>query len=123
MIYCSKAFNCKLTTVCHRGLLFSKIKMYRFTSHCKQNVDLQLLHHKHFSLIYLCMLIRLTVQFCSPKAKIIDRNRLHYLSLGPIVQVLSVSWAESKVVLIAKVNCRPWVTVHFAQGTFVFKYI
>ena len=63
------------------------------------------------------MLIRLTVQFCWSKAKIIDRNRLHYLSLGPIVQVLSVSWAESKVVLIAKVNCRPWVTVHFENET------
>ena len=25
------------------------------------------------------------------------------------------------VVLSAKVNCRPWVTVHFAQGTSVFR--
>ena len=30
---------------------------------------------------------------------------------------MSTPWADSIVVLSAKVNCRPWVTVHFAQGT------
>ena len=34
---------------------------------------------------------------------------------------MSTPWADSIVVLSAKVNCRPWVTVHFAQGTSVFK--
>ena len=35
-------------------------------------------------------------------------------------QPKSTPWADGTVVLNAKVNCRPWVTVHFAQGTFVF---
>ena len=46
---------------------------------------------------------------------------MHYLAFGPIVQVLSTPWADSTVVLSAKLKCRPWVTVHFAQGTSVFK--
>ena len=29
--------------------------------------------------------------------------------------------SDSTVVLSAKVNCRPWVTVHFAQSTFFKK--
>ena len=38
-----------------------------------------------------------------------------------VVQVLSTPWADSTVVPSAKVNCRPWVTVPFAQSTTVFK--
>ena len=48
-------------------------------------------------------------------------DSLHYLAFEPTVQVLSTSWADSTVVLSAKVNCRPWVTVLFAQGNSVFK--
>ena len=53
------------------------------------------------------------------KEKALDS--LYYLAFRPIVQVLSTPWADSTVVLSAKVNCCPWVTVHFAQGTSVFK--
>ena len=31
------------------------------------------------------------------------------------------SWADSTVVPSAKVNCRPWLTVLFSQGTSVFR--
>ena len=55
------------------------------------------------------------------KSKEKGKYSLLYLAFGPIVQVLSTPWADSTVVLSAKVNCRPWVTVHFAQGTSVFK--
>ena len=49
-------------------------------------------------------------------------DSLHYLAFRPIVkEVLSIPWADSTVVPSAKVNCRPWVTGHFAQGTSVFK--
>ena len=46
---------------------------------------------------------------------------LNYLAFGPIFQVLSTIRADSTVVPSAKVNFRPWVTVHFAQGTSPFK--
>ena len=46
---------------------------------------------------------------------------MFYLAFGPIVHVMSTPWADSTVVLSAKVNCRPWVTVLFAQGTSVFR--
>ena len=46
---------------------------------------------------------------------------MHYLAFGPTVQVMSTPWADSTVVLSAKVNCRPWVTVHFALGTTVLR--
>ena len=36
-----------------------------------------------------------------------------------MAQVLSTPWADCTVVLSAKVNCCPWVTVHFALGTTV----
>ena len=53
-----------------------------------------------------------------PKAKKKVWDSLH--CLGPIVQVLSTPWADSTAVPCAKF--RPWVTVHFAQGTSVFNY-
>ena len=34
---------------------------------------------------------------------------------------MSTPWADSTVVLNAKVNCRPWVTVPFVQSTSVLK--
>ena len=34
---------------------------------------------------------------------------------------MSTPWADSRVVPCAKVDSRPWVTVHFAQGTSLFK--
>ena len=47
---------------------------------------------------------------------------MHYPAFGPTVQVLSTyGLAGSTVVLSAKVNCRTWVTVHFALGTDVLR--
>ena len=53
------------------------------------------------------------------KNKEIGYDSLYYLAFGPTVHVLSTPWADSTVVLSAKLNCRPWVTVHFALGTTV----
>ena len=55
------------------------------------------------------------------KSKETGENSLDYLAFGPIVQVLSTPWADSTMVLSAKVNCCPWVTVHFALGTTVLR--
>ena len=46
---------------------------------------------------------------------------VYYLTFGPTVQVLSTPWADSTMVLSAKVNCPPWMTVHFALGTTVLR--
>ena len=43
------------------------------------------------------------------------------LVFSPSAHFIIPPWVDSTVVLSAKVNCRPWVTVHFAQGTSVFK--
>ena len=47
----------------------------------------------------------------------------HYLACGPTVQVhvLSTPWACTSVGPSTKVNCCPWVTVHFALGTTVLR--
>ena len=57
----------------------------------------------------------------SVKSKEIGLDSFHYLAFGPIVQILSTPWADSTVVLSAKVNCQTWGSVHFALGTSVFR--
>ena len=64
------------------------------------------------------MLIRLTVQFYwSTKRK----GQFALSSLWVNSSGTATPWEDRRVVLSAKVNCHPWVTVHFAQGTSVFR--
>ena len=57
------------------------------------------------------MLIRSTVQFYWSKVKKLDRT-VYSTCLWAHGSGIVNPWADSTVVLSAKVNCRQWVTAH-----------